>query len=203
VPANYNHAIHRANVWLADVGDALGVRDHPYCHRMVRTWLHVLRDRLTVEAAVKFGQQLPELLRGAYYDGWEPSRVPMKYNAAQYVQRFATEALVPPDEVPGIAAAITDVITRHMSPGQVSEVLAALPGDLRATIRDGADPRGELVRSSGPNPTLDERVSALSDAVRTLARGLEDEHVSGQRIDPAQAARAARLAEEILEAAGR
>jgi uncharacterized protein (DUF2267 family) len=201
--ANYNHAIHRANVWLADVSDGLGTGDRQYAYRVLRTWLQTLRDRLTVESAAKFGQQLPELLRGVYYDGWEPSRVPFKHHAADYVRTFSVNALVPPDEVPGIAAAITDVITRHMSPGQVADAFAELPAELQATVRDGAPPRGEPVRAASSSPTLDDRVAALSEAVRTLARGLEDEHLSGQRIDPAQTARAARLAEEILEAAGR
>jgi uncharacterized protein (DUF2267 family) len=200
---NYNHALYRANVWLADVSDALGTRDRQFAFRVLRTWLHALRDRLTVNAAAKFGQQLPELLRGVYYDGWEPSRVPVKYNAAQFVHGFSVNALVPPDDVPGIAATITDVITNRMSPGQVAEALAELPKELQATVRDGVGARGELTRSATSSASLDDRVAVLSEAVRTLARGLEDEHASGQRIDPAQTARAARLAEEIIEAAGR
>ncbi|RSD11633.1 DUF2267 domain-containing protein [Amycolatopsis eburnea] len=43
-----------------------------------RKWLVVgeqlgTEDRLTVEAAAHFATQLPELLRGVYYEGWTPA----------------------------------------------------------------------------------------------------------------------------------
>ena len=72
-PDAFNHGVHTANIWLSDINSAFGTRDRRYTQRALRTWLHTLRDRLTVDAAVKFGQQLPELLRGIYYDGWEPT----------------------------------------------------------------------------------------------------------------------------------
>ena len=206
--SHYEHAVHRASVWLADVSAAIGTQDRRVGRRMLRAWLHTLRDRLTVDAAAKFGQQLPELLRGTYYDGWEPSRVPQKYNAAEYVQRFAAEGVVPPSEVPAIASAITHAISEHMSPGQVTEALAELPDGLRATIRDGAavaeaaEPGGRH-RPEGEQVSIDDRLSALTEAVRTLARGLEGHRAEGQGVDAAQVARAARLADEILVASGR
>lgn len=206
--SHYEHAVHRASVWLADVTAALGTQDRNYARRALRAWLHTLRDRLTVDAAAKFGQQLPELLRGTYYDGWEPSRVPMRYNAAEYAQRFSAEAVVPASEVPGIAAAITHVISEHMSPGQVAEALAELPNDLRATVRDGAAVSGTAQpsgrhRPDGDQSSIDARISALTEAVRALARGLEGHHATGGTVDTAQVAQAARLADEILVASGR
>ena len=93
-----------------------------------------------------------------------------------------------------------------MSPGQVDEALAELPIQLRETIRDGAPVAevGERARSMGPSPSLEERLTSLTEAVRTLARGLDSERSVGQRTaDSAQVARAARLAEELLVATGR
>jgi uncharacterized protein (DUF2267 family) len=206
--SDFEHAVHRASVWLVDVTAALGTPDRHYGRRVLRAWLHTLRDRLTVDAAAKFGQQLPELLRGTYYDGWEPNRVPQKYDAFEYVQRFSAEAVVPASEVPGIAATVTHVISEHMSSGQVDEALAELPANLRATIRDGAavatptEP-GARHRPESTGTSIDDRISALTEAVRTLARGLEGQHPAGQGVDPAQVARAARIADEILVASGR
>jgi hypothetical protein len=36
--------------------------------------LHVLRDRLTIQEAVQPGAQLPMLIRGLYWEGWDPAR---------------------------------------------------------------------------------------------------------------------------------
>ena len=109
--------------------------------------MHGLRDRLTVAAAAKFGAQLPELLRGIYYEGWEPSRVPLKYGVEGYLQRFATEAGVLTVQAPAMVAAITDVLAEHMSPGQIEETFAALPAELRTMMLGAstAQPAAPLV----------------------------------------------------------
>jgi uncharacterized protein (DUF2267 family) len=197
----FNHAVNTANIWLADIGDALGTRDRHVTHRALRAWLHCLRDRLTVNAAAKFGAQLPELVRGIYYEGWEPNRVPIKYGFEGYIQRFATEAGVPAVQVPTTAVAIADVLAGHMSPGQLEETFAALPAELRTMISGESTARPA---PSGPASTqaqdrltrLEDQIGNLTQAVRTLAHGLEDGHLTG--IEAANVSRAARLADEIL-----
>ena len=44
----------------------------------LRTVLHTLRDRLSVEEAVQLGAQLPMLIRGFYYEGWTLKQKPTK-----------------------------------------------------------------------------------------------------------------------------
>ncbi len=92
-----------------------------------------------------------------------------------------------------------------MSPGQVAETVAELPSDLRAILGDGitAAPTGAPTtptRKQGEAP--EDRVVALTEAVRTLAHGLENGQLTGSGIDQAQVARATRLADEILIAVG-
>ncbi len=204
-PDAFNHALHTANIWLSDINSAFGTRDRHYAQRTLRTWLHILRDRLTIDAAVKFGQQLPELLRGIYYDGWEPNKAPIKYDVNQYQQRFAADAFIPLAQVASTAATITDVVANHMSPGQAAEALAELPSDLRAVLGDGtpaAPTFGHATQARTEAAALEDRVVALTEAVRTLAHGLENGQLAGSGIDQAQVARAARLADEYSIAAG-
>lgn len=204
-PDAYNHALHTANIWLSDLSSAFGTRDRRFAQRTLRAWLQTLRDRLTVDAAVKFGQQLPELLRGIYYDGWEPNKAPVKYDVDQYLQRFGAAAFIPLDQVASTAATITEVVANHMSPGQVAETVAELPSDLRATLGVGftaASPGVPTVPTRKQGKALEDQVVALTEAVRTLAHGLENGQLTGSGIDEAQVTRAARLADEILIAAG-
>ena len=210
----FNHALHTANTWLADVGAGLGTRDRRYTYSVVRAWLHILRDRLTVDAAAKFGAQLPELLRGVYYDGWEPNKAPVKYHVDQYVERFAAQAGIPAVQVPTTAATITGVIADRMSPGQVSETLAELPTDLRATMTgtgtgSGSGPvRRAATSVTPPAPThdrmdrLEDQINSLTEAVRALARGVEGGQLAGSGVNVADIGRAARFADEILIAGG-
>lgn len=201
----FNHIVNTANMWLADVGDALGSRDRHVVHRVLRAWLHSLRDRLPVDAAVKFGGQLPELLRGVFYEDWEPNRVPHKYGVEGFLQRFGTEAGIGPGQAPAAAAAVTAVLAGHMSPGQMDQTLASLPANLREALRTRAATSGAVVAGADAQPplssearltALEAQVSSLTHALRTLAHSLENEQLTG--VDTAEVARAARLADEIL-----
>ncbi|MEV1078541.1 DUF2267 domain-containing protein [Streptomyces sp. NPDC050211] len=133
-PPDFEHAIHTANIWLKAVSEALGTEDRHFAHRVLRTWLHTLRDRVTVDVAAHFAAQLPDLLRGAYYDGWDPSAVPVKYGREGYVDRFVQEAKVTADDVPRIASAVTAVVRDHVSPGQLEAAVDQLPHDIRELL---------------------------------------------------------------------
>ena len=87
-----DHAMHIAHTWVNDVAKEFDTDDREFAYRVLRAWLHTLRDRLTVEAAAHFAAQLPDLIRGVFYAGWNPSAVPEKYNAEAYAVRFAREA---------------------------------------------------------------------------------------------------------------
>jgi uncharacterized protein (DUF2267 family) len=47
-----------------------------------------------VEASAPFAAQLPDLIRGIFYAGWNPSAVPEMYDAEAYAARFAREAII-------------------------------------------------------------------------------------------------------------
>jgi uncharacterized protein (DUF2267 family) len=201
----FGHAVHTAEIWVADTANALGTDDHHYAYRLLRAWLHALRDRLTVHSAAKFGAQLPELLRGVYYEGWQPSRVPDKYHPDGYAHRFAAEAKVSVVDAPGLAAAIADALARHMSPGQVAGVAAQLPSALRESVtgnhrtRDDAPDGPPTASGVAPEKLLadlEDRVDNLTAAVRALALGIEQ--APGAGIDESRRTRAARLAADIL-----
>ena len=218
----FDHAVHNANAWLADVARALGTEDRHFAYRVIRAWLHTLRDRLTVDSAVQFGAQLPELLRGIYYDGWEPSRVPVKFGADEYPFRFAELARIPPENVPQVASATSDALQQHLSPGQLESALAQLPTRVRSMIQPRRQPPGPTARSSqvqeeqGPAVSPDGRprgepneeplahrvqrleaqVTSLVEALRVLAHGLEA--APGAAPDERQASHAARQAYELL-----
>jgi uncharacterized protein (DUF2267 family) len=129
-----DRSIDKANAWLADVDDGFGTRECRLAYRVLRAWLHCLRDRLTVEVAAHFAAQLPELLRGVFFDGWNPSRVPQKYDRAEYVRRFAREARVHDSDVAKSVRIVTVVARRHMSAGVVAQAFGLLPAELRELL---------------------------------------------------------------------
>lgn len=129
-----DRSIHKTNAWLADVADSFGTEDRRFAYRVTRAWLHTLRDRLAVDASAHLAAQLPELLRGVFYDGWDPSRVPAKYGRAEYVSRFARDAGVHDNDVAKAAGIVTSVLLHHVSSGAVGQALAQLPRDIRELL---------------------------------------------------------------------
>jgi uncharacterized protein (DUF2267 family) len=101
----------------------------------VRAVLHALRDRLTVEESAQFAAQLPMLLRGLYYAEWDPSRVPVKMDRGQFLDRVRREF---PYEVRGGVEALVPTVLRALklygSEGEWEDVKASLPKELSVLV---------------------------------------------------------------------
>ncbi|WP_280479657.1 DUF2267 domain-containing protein [Nocardia asiatica] len=198
-------AVHTAHEWLRTLADGLATEDRAFAHRALRAWLHTVRDRIGVNAAAHLSAQLPELLRGIFYEGWVPARVPVAHDVPSFLDQFAREAGVSRDEAYALAGAVTDALAELFSPGQLEHVFALLPDDMRAVLR-GSDLAGTLQETAVTRPVssrfdeLDNRLRALTDAVAVLARSLE-ETAGGAAQDTARVS-AAQQAHRILIAEG-
>ncbi|GAA4293448.1 uncharacterized protein (DUF2267 family) [Actinomadura luteofluorescens] len=141
-----DRSIDTTNRWIADVAAAFGTEDRRFAYRALRAWMHTLRDRLTVEAAANLAAQLPELLRGVYYDGWSPGHVPRKYDLREVTVHFAEQARIGRDDVPKTAAIVTGVVSAKMAPGGVDQALWKLPEELRGLFRPAGGPEPAAAR---------------------------------------------------------
>ncbi|HEU5160849.1 MAG TPA: DUF2267 domain-containing protein [Streptosporangiaceae bacterium] len=136
--SSLDRSIDKTNVWLADIAEGFGTEDRRVAYRALRAWCHAVRDRVGVTTAAHFAAQLPELLRGVFYDGWSPGRVPMKYDRAEFVARFAGDARMRLADVNTAASVVTAVVRRHTSAGTVDEVFAQLPRPIRELMEPRA-----------------------------------------------------------------
>jgi len=134
----FERATQTAHTWLRGVADAFGTDDRRFAFRALRAWLHTLRDRLTVDAAADFAAGLPELLRGVYYDGWQPAKAPIKYDVEEYRLRFALEAGIPIEDADEAAGAVTAALRARLAPGQLDQALEQLPHQLRTILQHPA-----------------------------------------------------------------
>lgn len=132
-----DRSIDKTNTWLADVASGFGTEDRKLAYRVTRSWMHTLRDRLPVPVAAHIAAQLPDLLRGVFYEGWNPSKVPMKYGRDEYISRFAHDAQIHNTEVANAGRVVTAAMRRHMSAGAIDEALGALPADVRHLMEPG------------------------------------------------------------------
>jgi uncharacterized protein (DUF2267 family) len=66
------NSMQKTQEWLRDVALELGEEDKQHAYAVLRATLHTLRDRLTVEQNAHLAAQLPLVLRGTYFEGWQP-----------------------------------------------------------------------------------------------------------------------------------
>ena len=134
--------IHKTHQWLNDIMAALGVHDAHLAYGGLRAVLHALRDRLTLEETVQLGAQLPMLIRGLYYEGWSPRREPRKTHKAEFLEVIRKQFPACTDRMHPevLARAVLTVLARHISAGEVDDVKAILPSDLKDLWPGGDTP---------------------------------------------------------------
>jgi len=149
----FDTTVHKTNAWLNELLQELGWQDKHAAYRAMRGTLHAIRDRLTVDEVAQLGAQLPMLIRGFYYEGWDPSDNPERYrHKAQFLERIERESRagipVDPEQV---ARAVSAVLARRVSEGEIEDVRQLLPAELRdlwperwRSSAEGMPPKGDL-----------------------------------------------------------
>jgi len=139
VPA-FDKAVQKAYEWLDDIDAELGWTDRERAYAALRGTLHAVRDRLPVDEAADLAAQLPQLVRGIYYEGWNPSATPVKIRHKAAFLEPVADALAGREETDPEAAAraVLTVVTRHLSPGEIADVVGSFPADLRELFPSAA-----------------------------------------------------------------
>lgn len=129
----FDTTLQETNRWLGALLDKIGGDDRHRAYVVLRAGLHTLRDRMETPMVVHFAAQLPMLLRGLFYEGWNPQRGTSKErHTTDFLEHFRSElpagmALNAEHAVRAVFAVIWNMI----DPGEVEKVINALPRDLR------------------------------------------------------------------------
>ncbi len=126
--------VQKTHEWLKEIAAELGSDDQQQAFHALRSVLHHLRDRMPVEEAAHVGAELPMLIRGVYYEGWKPSRVPVKIRhkdefLAEMAKDFPDD---PTADMEQIARAVFKVLKHRIDAGEIDDMLKVLPEDIRA-----------------------------------------------------------------------
>jgi uncharacterized protein (DUF2267 family) len=126
----------KAHIWINDLAEELGTEDGQHAYRVLRAFLHALRDHLPVDEVAALAAQLPIFVRGVFYEGWNPSRTPEhRRDLDSFLVRIAREAqLAGETEASFAATAANRVLDRHVSAGEGASVLHALPQHIRELL---------------------------------------------------------------------
>jgi uncharacterized protein (DUF2267 family) len=126
------HSVQSTQIWINDIMHQLGWNDPDRALRALRVVLHTLRDRLGVDEVAHLGAQLPQLVRGIYYEGWHPAGKPLRMHREEFLESIQSGLRNDPVLEPlDVARAVLKTLSQHISPGEFKKVLGCLPTDLR------------------------------------------------------------------------
>ncbi len=132
--------VQKGHEWVNEVAAALGTDDRHRAYLAMKASLLALRDRLPVNEAAQLADQLPMILRGMFFEGWNPSRVPIKdRHLDEFLEHVADRFPGEPDleQARRFAEATYRVLASRISPGELNDVLSVLPGELRPLLSAG------------------------------------------------------------------
>jgi uncharacterized protein (DUF2267 family) len=135
-PTIIERSVEQTHIWLNELAEKLGTDDHEEAYRVLRAYLHAVRDRLPVDEAAQLAAQLSPLIRGIYYEGWDPSATPLGYHDfSEFLGRVAGEALLDGETAASYAAsAAAGVLRHHVSAGEIDDIRAVLPERLQPML---------------------------------------------------------------------
>jgi uncharacterized protein (DUF2267 family) len=135
-PSAISRSVQKANIWINDMAGEMGTKDEDRAYSVMRAYLHALRDRLTIEESAQLAAQFPELIRGIYYEGWDPTSTPVKYRRLpEFFDRMADET--PFNDAKDASKAVNaaaSVLRRHVTEGEIEDIRSTLPKDLQPVV---------------------------------------------------------------------
>ncbi|MGE5261124.1 MAG: DUF2267 domain-containing protein [Actinomycetota bacterium] len=129
----FDKTVQESNLWLKDIMERLRTNDRHDAYSALRAVLHSLRDRIGPESAAHLGAQLPMLLRGLYYEGWDPTGKPTKERHEMAFLAHIARELPRADtlEVEEGIRAVLDVLSKHVDRGEAVKIASMFPLELR------------------------------------------------------------------------
>lgn len=133
----FDKSLQATNTWLNDIMEEHGP-DRQRAWHILGAVLRATRDRLPPDLAAHLSAQLPLLVRGAYYDQFDPSHMPEKFRSRDAFLHHVQDGLggiraVNPEEA---ARSVFAVLSHYLDPGQVRKVRQSLPEDIRVLWPD-------------------------------------------------------------------
>jgi uncharacterized protein (DUF2267 family) len=116
---------------MKEIAQSLGL-DHRAAYHAMRAVLHAC-DRLTVDEAAHFGDELPMLVRGIYFDGLHSAGKPDRVRSREeFLHRINDRLHIASFGPEDAAGAVLKVLVHRLAPGEIRRMVSELARDIRA-----------------------------------------------------------------------
>src|ERR1051326_8804991 len=131
----FDATIERTTDWLRELMRELNWTDFRKSYAALRFVLQGLRDHLPVDQAISFGNQLPTLIRGFYFEDWNLQGKPLPWTSRDdLLARICTYfegAEQSRASAETIVRAVFRLLERKATEGEIENLHHVLPPDLR------------------------------------------------------------------------
>lgn len=130
---NFENFCREANTWLSDIAENI---DHPgrtdWAYACLKSVMHTIRDRTTIEEVFQLSAQLPTLIRGVYLEGYKPTGKPEKMNAEEFMQNIKEglgyNNLVTAEEAFRV---VLELMYAKVSAGEMDDIRGQMPKSIQ------------------------------------------------------------------------
>ena len=129
-----DETVHQTYSWLNEIAGELGADRHGALNSL-RAVLHAVRDRLSIDESAQLAAQLPMLVRGMYYEGWDPGRTANGRDLDLFLAQVGREAHFERADAEWASHAVGLVLSKHVSHGEMEDVLRSLPKPTRELLQ--------------------------------------------------------------------
>jgi len=128
-----DQSVHLTHEWINEIAGRLDWSSKRSALRLMRVTLHHIRDHLLVDEMAQLSAQLPVMIRGFFFEGWLPKDTPIKERHSKDFVAFITDRMRDTAEYRGgeDIKCVFDLLNARISRGEIEDVRASLPRDLR------------------------------------------------------------------------
>lgn len=134
----FDKHLQKTKIWVKSIQNDLVFEQESHALDALRVVLHQLRDNLPLVETAHLSAQLPLIVRGLYFEGWNPSQIPLKErkraefvsavqeHLEQYMRRPFEEA-----EVERVIRAVLQTLKGHIDTGEWEKLYGIFPASIR------------------------------------------------------------------------
>jgi uncharacterized protein (DUF2267 family) len=107
-------------------------------YRVMSAVLHALRDKLSVAQGAELAAELPIVVKGMFYDDWDPTLVPSReHRSAAFIDRVRSAGGLRDDTHAVLAIErVGRLLRSEIGAAALDRVASSLPDDVRLTLED-------------------------------------------------------------------
>jgi uncharacterized protein (DUF2267 family) len=118
--------------WLNEIQEEFKWPDKDRVYDATKAVLLATRDRLTIEEAHQFAAQIPMVMKGMFFDGYDPTDKPMLIrNRDKFLEHVRKHFGDRPLDSENAVRTVAKVLRKKISEGQYEDVVGSMPKEIQ------------------------------------------------------------------------